>query len=39
MKKIKISEEIIINKIYTIRGQRVMLDKDIAGLYDVANSS
>ncbi|MFA5779792.1 MAG: ORF6N domain-containing protein [Elusimicrobiota bacterium] len=42
MKKVKstfslkeVSEEVIINKIYTIRGRRVMLDKDLAGLYGV----
>lgn len=30
-----IPEEIIINKIYLIRDQKVMLDKDLAELYDV----
>ncbi len=29
------SEETIVNKIYFIRGQKVMLDKDLAGLYGV----
>ncbi len=30
-----IADEIIINKIYFIRGQKIMLDKDLANLYDV----
>ncbi|MEN8186477.1 MAG: ORF6N domain-containing protein [Bacteroidota bacterium] len=30
-----ISEEIIVNKIYIIRGQKVMLDSDLAELYQV----
>lgn len=34
-KKITIPDEIIINKIYVIRGQKVMLDRDLAELYDV----
>ncbi|MGB3342778.1 MAG: ORF6N domain-containing protein [Aequorivita sp.] len=33
--KITIPDEVIINKIYVIRGQKVMLDRDLAGLYDV----
>ncbi len=33
--KITIPDEVIINKIYVIRGQRVMLDRDLAELYDV----
>lgn len=33
--KITIPDEIIINKIYVIRGQKVMLDRDLAELYDV----
>jgi len=32
-----IPEEIISNKIYLIRGQKVMLDRDLAELYDVKN--
>ncbi len=28
---IKVSEEIILEKIYVIRGQKVMLDRDLAG--------
>lgn len=34
-KKITIPSEVIINKIYVIRGQKVMLDRDLAELYDV----
>ena len=36
-KEIAIPDETIINKIYVIRGQKVMLDKDLAELYDVEN--
>jgi len=32
---VKISEEIILEKIYVIRGQKVMLDKDLAEMYGV----
>jgi hypothetical protein len=32
---IKVSEEIIFEKIYIIRGQKVMLDKDLAEMYGV----
>ena len=35
MSEIIISSEIISNKIYVIRNQKVMLDKDLAELYDV----
>ena len=34
-KEIVITEELVINKIYSIRGQKVMLDKDLAELYGV----
>ncbi|MCW3120719.1 MAG: hypothetical protein JWQ38_211 [Flavipsychrobacter sp.] len=34
-KTIGIPDEIIISKIYFIRGQKVMLDRDLAELYDV----
>jgi len=34
-KSILIVEEAIINKIYLIRGQKVMLDRDLAELYGV----
>jgi len=30
-----IPEEVIISKIYIIRGQKVMIDKDLAELYEV----
>lgn len=30
-----IADEVVINKIYFIRGQKVMLDSDLAGLYQV----
>ncbi|TAD84295.1 MAG: ORF6N domain-containing protein [Bacteroidetes bacterium] len=30
-----IDDKDIVNKIYTIRGQRVMLDRDLANMYDV----
>ena len=33
--EVKIVEEVIMNKIYLIRGQKVMLDKDLAQLYGV----
>lgn len=33
--KISIPDEIIMNKIYMIRGQKVMLDRDLAELYEV----
>ena len=29
-------DEIIINKIYLIRGQKIMIDRDLAALYGVA---
>ena len=34
-KSIVIPDEVIINKIYIIRGQKVMLDSDLAEMYDV----
>lgn len=34
-KDIIIPQEVIINKIYSIRGQKVMLDSDLAELYGV----
>jgi len=34
-KKLIIPDEIILNKIYFIRGKKVMLDRDLAALYDV----
>lgn len=37
MKKKTISDELVVSKIYTIRGQKVMLDRDLAELYEVEN--
>jgi hypothetical protein len=34
-----IPEEVIINKIYLIRGKKVMLDRDLAELYQVSTSN
>ena len=34
-KELMIAEEVVMNKIYLIRGQKVMLDRDLAELYDV----
>jgi phage regulator Rha-like protein len=34
-KSIGVSEELIVNKIYHIRGQKVMLDRDLAEMYEV----
>jgi hypothetical protein len=33
--KLLLSDEAIMNKIYLVRGHRVMLDRDLAELYDV----
>jgi len=33
--QISIPDEVIISKIYVIREQKVMLDRDLAELYDV----
>ena len=33
--EITIPDEVIINKIYVVRGQKVMIDKDLAELYNV----
>lgn len=38
-KRIVVSEEIIIHKIYLIRGQKVMLDRDLAELYNVTTGN
>lgn len=35
MEKNTISDELVVSKIYTIRGQKVMLDRDLAELYGV----
>jgi len=34
-KSVIISDKIIMQKIYLIRGKKVMLDRDLAELYDV----
>jgi ORF6N domain len=34
-KALLIPDEVVMNKIYFIRGQKIMLDKDLAELYDV----
>jgi hypothetical protein len=34
-KEMAIPDEAIVNKIYLIRGQKVMIDKDLAQLYGV----
>ena len=33
--EILITDEVVMNKIYVTRGQKVMIDRDIAELYDV----
>lgn len=38
-KDIIIPDEIIMNKIAVIRGQKVMLDRDLAELYDVTTAN
>ncbi|MEP7164700.1 MAG: ORF6N domain-containing protein [Ferruginibacter sp.] len=35
IKIISVTDEAIVNKIYMIRGQKVMIDRDLATLYDV----
>ena len=34
-KVIMAADEVIMNKIYLIRGQKVMIDRDLAELYEV----
>ena len=34
-KELMIPDELVMNKIYLIRGQKVMLDRDLAELYQV----
>lgn len=36
---IKLPEEFVVNKIHFIRGQNVMLDKDLAELYQVTTGN
>src|SRR5688572_29489151 len=38
-KSISIPEEVIISKIYLIRGQKVMLDRDLAAMYEVSTGN
>ncbi len=38
-KEITIPEEVVIGKIYLIRGQKVMLDRDLAALYGVTTGN
>ena len=38
-RKLLLTDEVVINKIYLIRGQKVMLDKDLAQLYNVMTSN
>ena len=38
-KSITIPDEVIINKIYLVRGQKIMLDKDLAALYGVTTGN
>jgi ORF6N domain len=35
-KMIVVTDEVILNKIYQIRGQKVMLDEELAALYEVS---
>jgi hypothetical protein len=39
MTKKTISDELVVSKIYTVRGQKVMLDRDLAELYGVPNKA
>jgi len=34
-----ITDELVMDKIYLIRGQKVMIDKDLAGLYGVTTGN
>ncbi len=34
-----ITDEVVINKIYSIRNTKIMLDKDLAELYDVSTGN
>ena len=38
-KHLIISDETVVNKIYHIRGQRIMLDRDLAELYGVSTGN
>ncbi len=37
--KVNVPEEVIVNQIYIIRGHKVMLDKDLASLYQVTTGN
>ena len=39
LKKIMVADEIIVNKIYQVRQQKIMLDKDLAELYGVTTGN
>ena len=39
IKTLMIPDELVMNKIYMIRGQKVMLDKDLAELYGVTTGN
>ena len=39
MHTVTIPDEVVMNKIYVIRDQKVMLDKDLAELYDVTTGN
>ena len=39
IKKIEVADEEIISKIYFIRNKKIMLDKDLAELYDVTTGN
>ena len=38
-KQLAVSDEMVVNKIYQIRGQRIMLDRDLAELYGVTTGN
>jgi len=37
--KVSVPEEVIVNQIYLIRGHKVLLDKDLANLYQVTTGN
>jgi hypothetical protein len=39
IENLSLTDKVVIDKIYHIRGQKVMLDKDLAGLYRVTTSN
>ena len=38
-KELIIADELVINKIYMVRGKKIMLDRDLAELYGVTTSN